>query len=92
MKTTYPTHPARDFNEWISGVHNYFRMTVAEYVRNKNIRTYTRFKIIDGKGFYVVDEKLIPQKEFEAQFPLPLVLNKNEENPDKTKDFMNGMY
>jgi len=39
MKTTYPTHPMRDFNE-------------------------------------------IPAKEFERKFPLPLFVNKNEENPN----------
>lgn len=92
MKTIYPTHPIRDFNDWISSVHNYFRMNVAEYVRNKNVRTYTPFIIKNGKGFYLVDGKEIPQKEFEAQFPLPLVLKKVEGNPDKTKDFMNDLY
>lgn len=92
MKTVYPTHPARDFNEWISGVHNYFRMTVTEYVRNKYIRKYTRFIYKEGKGFYLVDGNEIPQQEFEAKFPLPLVLNKSEENPDKTKDYLNDLY
>lgn len=92
MKTTYPTHPIRDYNTWIESVYNYFRMNVSEYVRNKTIRAYTPFKIIDGKGFYIIDGKMIPQREFEKQFPLPLVLNKINENPDKSKDFMNDLY
>lgn len=83
MKTTYPTHPMRDFNEWITAIHNYFRMTASEYVRNKSIRQYTPYRIDpDGKGYYLVGDKKIPQREFEKQFPLPLFVNKNEENPN----------
>ena len=83
MKTTYPTHPMRDYNEWITAIHNYFRMTAAEYVRNKSIRQYTPFRIDpDGKGYYLVADKKIPQREFEKQYPLPLFVNKNEENPN----------
>ena len=83
MKTTYPTHPMRDYNEWITAVHNYFRMTAAEYVHNKSIRQYTPFRIEpDGKGYYLVGDKKIPQRQFEKQFPLPLFVNKNEENPN----------
>ena len=89
MKTTYPTHPMRDFNEWITAVHNYFRMTAAEYERNKTIRTYTRFRIEpDGKGYYIVGEEKIPQKEFEKQFPLPLFIGRNEENPNSTTSYI----
>lgn len=83
MKTTYPTHPMRDYNEWITAIHNYFRMTASEYVRNKYVRQYTPFRIEpDGKGYYLVGDKKIPQREFEKQFPLPLFVNKNEENPN----------
>ena len=83
MKTTYPTHPMRDYNEWITAVHNYFRMTAAEYVRNKSIRQYTPFRIDpDGKGYYLVADKKIPHREFEKQYPLPLFVNKNQENPN----------
>ena len=83
MKTTYPTHPMRDYNEWITAIHNYFRMTAAEYVRNKSIRQYTPFRIeADGKGYYLVGDKKIPQRQFEKQFPLPLFVNKNQENPN----------
>ena len=90
MKTTYPTHPMRDFNEWITAVHNYFRMTASEYERNKTIRTYTRFRIEpDGKGYYIVGEDKIPQKEFEAKFPLPLFIGRNSENPDTTIAYLN---
>lgn len=90
MKTTYPTHPIRNYNEWITAVYNSFRMTAAEYVRNKNIRIYTRFIIKpDGKGYYIVDEKEIPEQEFKAQFPLPLMLLRNSENPDTTIAYLN---
>ena len=55
MKTTYPTHPMRDFNEWITAVHNYFRMTATEYVNNLYVRKYTPFRIeADGKKYYIV--------------------------------------
>ena len=83
MKTTYPTHPMRDYNEWITAVHNYFRMTAAEYVRNKYIRQFTPFRIEpDGNAYYLVDDEKIPAKEFERKFPLPSFVNKNEENPN----------
>lgn len=89
MKTTYPTYPARDFNEWITGIHNYFRMTAAEYVRNLYIRRYTLFRIeSDGKGYYIIGEEKVPQKEFEKQFPLPLFINARN-NPDALRDYTN---
>lgn len=91
MKTTYPTHPMRDFNEWITAVHNYFRMTASEYVRNKTIRQYTRFRIEGGKGYYIVGDEKIPQKEFEKQFPLPLFVNAKEGNPDTLRDYSNDL-
>lgn len=79
----------RDYNEWITAIHNYFRMTAAEYERNKTIRTYTRFRIEDGKGYYIVGDDKIPQKEFEAKFPLPLFIGRNSENPDTTIAYLN---
>jgi hypothetical protein len=83
MKTTYPNHPMRDYNEWIAAVHNYFRMTAAEYVRNKYIRRFTPFRIdSDGKGYYLIGDDKIPAKQFEQKFPLPLFVNKNDENPN----------
>ncbi len=91
MKTTYPTHPMRDFNEWITAVHNYFRMTASEYVRNKTIRQYTLFRIEEGKGYYIVGDEKIPQKEFEKQFPLPLFVNAKEGNPDTLRDYSNDL-
>ena len=91
MKTTYPTHPMRDFNEWITAVHNYFRMTASEYVRNKTIRQYTLFRIEEGKGYYIVGDEKIPQKEFEKQFPLPLFINAKEGNPDTLRDYSNDL-
>lgn len=92
MKTTYPTHPMRDFNEWITAVHNFFRMTAAEYVRNAEIRKYTPFRIEpDGKGYYLVGENKVPQKEFEKQFPLPLFVNAKQGNPDTLRDYSNDL-
>lgn len=92
MKTTLPTHPMRDYNEWITAVHNYFRMTAAEYVRNKSIRQYTPFRIdADGKGYYLVGDDKIPAKEFEAKFPLPLFVNKNDENPNGSVSYMSEL-
>jgi hypothetical protein len=92
MKTIYPTHPMRDFNEWITAVHNYFRMTATEYVNNLHARKYTRFKIEgDGKGYYIVGDEKIPQKEFEERFPLPLFLNAKPGNPDGLRDYSNDL-
>ena len=92
MRTTYPTHPMRDFNEWITAVHNYFRMTATEYVRNLYVRRYTRFIIEpDGKGYYLVGDEKIPAKEFEKQFPLPLFVNAKQGNPDTLRDYSNDL-
>lgn len=89
MKTVYPPNPASDFNEWITAVYNSLKMTAAEYERNKNIRTYTRFRIEpDGKGYYIVGKEKIPMKEFEKQFPLPLFIGRNAENPDTTTSYL----
>lgn len=89
MKTTYPTHPMRDFNEWITAVHNSFRMTTTEYINNMYARKYTRFRAeADGSKYYIVGDEKIPAKEFEAKFPLPLFVGLKD-NPDKTKDFYN---
>lgn len=92
MKTTYPTHPMRDFNEWITAVHNYFRMTATEYVNNLYVRKYTRFIIeADGKGYYLVGDEKIPAKEFEKKFPLPLFVNAKQGNPDTLRDYSNDL-
>lgn len=88
MKTTLPTHPMRNFNEWISAVHYYFRMTTKEYLKNKEIRQNTPFRITpEGKGFYIVEGKMIPKLEFESKYPLPLVLNSTNNNPDTLNDY-----
>lgn len=92
MKTIYPTHPMRDFNEWIIAVHNYFRMTATMYVNNSHVRKYTPFKIDEnGNGYYMVGDDLIPAKEFEAKFPLPLFVNAKEGNPNKLADYSNDL-
>lgn len=92
MKTTYPKHPMRDYNEWITAIHNYFRMTAVEYVNNLYARRYTRFIVEpDGSKYYIVDDEKIPAKEFEAKFPLPLFVNAKSGNPDTLRDYSNDL-
>lgn len=47
-------------------------MTPTNYLRNKEKRNNTLFRIVNGRGFYITKEMAIPEKEFNAIFPLPL--------------------
>jgi len=47
-------------------------MTPTNYLRNKEKRLNTLFRIINGEGFYVCKDVLIPEKEFDELHPLPL--------------------
>lgn len=62
---------------------------ILKYVDNRNVRINTPFIIKNGRGYYLVDGKLISQKRFEDQYPLPLVPGRNAENPDRTFSFLN---
>jgi hypothetical protein len=63
-------------------------MKVSEYVKNKTARQNTPFVIINGAGFYRVNGCLVVQAEFEKKFPISLILGLCNENPDKTKLWM----
>ncbi len=59
------------------------------FFENCDKRNNTHFRIRNGEGFYVVGGKEIPNAEFKAKYPIPLVLN-IKENSDHTKDFLFG--
>lgn len=49
-------------------------MTPIEHLRNFEMRYYTLFRIENGRGFYIIDDKLYTRKEFEKMFPAGQVI------------------
>ena len=60
-------------------------MNAIEYLKHKEALTQTTYIRRDNQGFYLVDGIEIPEAEFKAMHKLPTVLNRNMENPDKTR-------
>jgi hypothetical protein len=68
-------------------------MTATTYLHNLEMRRNTPFVIIEGKGFYRVNDELISPEVFEKSYPLPLYVrpaptNFKGVNPDHTKDWL----
>lgn len=64
-------------------------MTVSERLRNEEIRLYTPFFIINGKGFYIEDGKPYTRKEFEDKYPTPLrIRGEEKENADPKQTWL----
>lgn len=62
-------------------------MKVSEYIKRKEKRLYSTF-IVNSEGRFYVDEgKLVPQKEFENKYTLPLIVRDSVkgDNPDASK-------
>lgn len=59
----------------------------SEYIRRKNNLTQTTYIRKQGKGFYLINGKEIPAKEWEEANKLPLSLRLGKPNPDKTRAF-----
>lgn len=68
------------------------QQTPSEYLHNKNVRENSLFRIIGGKGFYVMKGELIPAEEIEKLFPYArAVRQKSEfkrENIDSSRAWM----
>lgn len=58
--------------------------SISRYLKAKNNYLNTHGKIINGKGFYVVRGKLIPDEEYFRHNSMPAYEPKPKENPDKT--------
>lgn len=49
-------------------------MTIAEYVKLREVLTNTTFRITpDGKGYFIEDENLLTRDQFNRKYPLLLV-------------------
>jgi hypothetical protein len=57
-------------------------------MNNHQIKRNTLFRIVKGEGFYIHEGKKLSRKEMDKKFPTPRIVIKN--NPDRTKDWMNG--
>ena len=60
-------------------------MTAIQYLKHLYALRYTTYIRRNGKGFYLVDGKEIPEAEFKELHKLPTVLNRSMDNPDKTR-------
>lgn len=69
---------------------NKYKITVSEYLRRQDAKTYTPFIIkADGTCGYIFCDKIIPRQEFERmnRVPASLVIN-NSENYCTTNDWL----
>jgi len=64
--------------------------TPSQYHHNKSMQEQTPFRIIDGYGYYIVNDIEIPKATFESTYPIdkPIKCIKRENfkgnNPDST--------
>lgn len=68
------------------------QQTAAEYLHNKGVRENTLFRIVDGKGFYVMKEEMIPREDIEKAYPFarkvrPMSIRYKGENANRTKNY-----
>ena len=66
-------------------------LTPSKYLLNKELQTNSLFKILKGKGFYIINGKPVPKVEFESLYPIDLPLQNKPfkgENSDRTKSWM----
>ena len=63
---------------------NKIKPEIADYITKKQAHKNHPFRIKNGEGYYLVDNKEIPQKEWEATNPKPEYIKYCENNPDKT--------
>lgn len=62
---------------------------ISQVIRNKTIRANTSsFINSEGKGFHVLNDEVIPDKEFFEMYPVELLpVRSKGENPDRTKEY-----
>lgn len=63
-------------------------MTISEYLTHKYALANTTYIRKQGKGFYLVNNELIPEKQFKAMHVIPTVLNGCKENPDNRNKYL----
>jgi len=63
-------------------------MTVAAYIKTKDILTNTTRRLYRGKWQALHQGKWISEAAFKAMHPLPTVLNGCPNNPDRRKLFL----
>ena len=61
-------------------------MTIHQYIARKYFRLNTTATIKNGKLFHWVNERWMPNKEFERIYPLPNKVGKQLTNLDKNKN------
>ena len=61
-------------------------MTIHEYIERKQFRLNTTALLKDGKFYRLVNNRWMPQKEFDRIYPLPNKVGKPLTNLDKNKN------
>lgn len=69
------------------------QQTPTEYLKNKEMRTYTPFTYVGGQGYYILKGHYFTEKEFTEMFPLAAVVRQKKqmtrENIDSSKSYLN---
>lgn len=68
-------------------------MNIIRYLQIKNARDNAHFRLIDGIGYFVVNDLLVPEKEYLSAYPLPIHVRPDSPfskgmNSDGTKHWM----
>ena len=63
-------------------------MNIHEYIERKHFRLNTTAMIKGGKLYHWVNNRWMPNKEFERIFPLPAKIGVNATNPNKKVNYL----
>lgn len=63
-------------------------MTATEHLRRTEALKYTTYIRRNGRGYRLVNGKLIPESEFQADNKLPVKLYMSKENPCKKHQYL----
>lgn len=65
-------------------------MTIQQHLHNQQKRYLTLFRVdIDGNGYYVENDILIPRKKFEERYPLATSFTQSKNiNCDSTRNWL----
>lgn len=58
-------------------------MTISDYLKDKEAYQEPLYRLINGKGFFIVNDKRVEVETWQSQNPKPIYIPPVPDNPDK---------